>query len=84
MNERMAVFILEDALSVWKNFGKHLLFAWLFVSSTKTGTRPIAGLHEFFHRPSWTTHDERLMPMNQRIRSEPIVALQFLVNALSF
>ena len=31
----MAVFILEDALSVWTNLGKHLLF----VFSGKTGTR---------------------------------------------
>ena len=33
----MAVFILEDALSVWTNLGKHSLFVWLFVSGIKTG-----------------------------------------------
>ena len=37
--KEMAVFILEDALSVWTNLGKHLLFVWLFVSSKKTGIR---------------------------------------------
>ena len=41
---RIAVFILEDALSVWKNLGKHSLFVWLFVSSIKTGTRCISSL----------------------------------------
>ena len=30
--EIMAVFILEDSLSVWTNLGKHLLLVWLFVS----------------------------------------------------
>ena len=34
----MAVFILEDALSVWTNLGKHSLCVWLFVSSVKMGT----------------------------------------------
>ena len=39
---KMAVsFILQDALSVWTNLGKHSLFVWLFVSSIKTGTRRI-------------------------------------------
>ena len=42
----MAVFILEDALSVWTNLGKHLMFVWLFVSSIKTGTRRIIRLDE--------------------------------------
>ena len=37
----MAFFILEDALSVRTNLGKHSLFVWLFVSSVKTGTRRI-------------------------------------------
>ena len=40
--KRLAVFILEDALSVWTNLGKHLLF----VSSVKTGTRRIIRLDE--------------------------------------
>ena len=35
-NTSLAVFILEDALSVWTNLDKHLLFVWLFVSSIKT------------------------------------------------
>ena len=42
----MAVFILEDALSVWTNLGKYLLFVCLFVSSKKTGTRRIMRLDE--------------------------------------
>ena len=42
----MAFFILEDALSVWTNLGKHSLFVWLFVSSVKTGTRRIIRLQE--------------------------------------
>ena len=44
----MAVFILEDALSVWTNLGKHLLFVWLFVSSIMTGTRRIIRLAKLF------------------------------------
>ena len=35
----MAVFRLEDALSVCTNLGKHPLFVWLSVSGVKTGTR---------------------------------------------
>ena len=42
----MAVFILEDALSVWTNLGKHLLLDALCVSSIKTGTRRIIRLDE--------------------------------------
>ena len=42
----MAVFILEDALSVWTNLGKHLLLDALCVSSVKTGTRRIMRLDE--------------------------------------
>ena len=38
---KWSFFSLEDALSVWTNLGKHSLFVWLFVSSTKTGTRRI-------------------------------------------
>ena len=44
----MAVFILEDALSVWTSLAKHLLFVWLFVSSIKTGTRRIIRLDELY------------------------------------
>ena len=44
MLEKMVVFILEDALCVWTNLGKHSLFVWLFVSSVKTGTRRIIRL----------------------------------------
>ena len=40
----MAVFILEDALSIWANLGKHLLFVWLFVSNIKTGTKKLYAL----------------------------------------
>ena len=42
----LAVFILEDALSVWTNLGKHSLFVGLYVSSIKTGTRRIIRLDE--------------------------------------
>ena len=42
----MAVFILEDALSVWTNLGKHSLIVGLYVSSIKTGTRRIIRLDE--------------------------------------
>ena len=45
-NWPLAVFILEDALSVWANLGKYLLFVRLFVSSLKTGTRRIIRLDE--------------------------------------
>ena len=45
---RLAVFILEDALSVWTNLGKHLLFVWLYVSGIKTGTRRIIRLDKLF------------------------------------
>ena len=41
VGESMAVFILEDALSVWTNLGKHSLFVRLCVSGIKTGTRRI-------------------------------------------
>ena len=44
--KRMAVFILEDALSVWTNLGKHSLFVCLFLSSVKTSTRRIIRLDE--------------------------------------
>ena len=44
----MAVFILEDALSVWTNLGKHLLFVWLFVSGIKTGKGRIIRLDKLF------------------------------------
>ena len=42
----MAIFILEDALSVWTNLGKHLLLDALCVPSIKTGTRRIMRLDE--------------------------------------
>ena len=45
-SEIMAVFTLEDALSVWMNLGKHSLFVWFFVCSVKTGTRRIIRLYE--------------------------------------
>ena len=68
----MVVFILEDALSVWTNLGKHLLFVWLFVSSIKTGTRRIIRLDKLFsvvRRSRRTTEDNssrrimRLVPV---------------------
>ena len=43
---KLAVFILEDALSVWTNLRKHSLFVGLYVSSIKTGTRHIIHLDE--------------------------------------
>ena len=42
----MAVFILEDVLSVWTNLDKNSLFVWLYVSSIKTSTRRIMHLDE--------------------------------------
>ena len=40
--DSMAVFILEDALSVWTNLGKHSLFDRLVIRlCVKTGTRRI-------------------------------------------
>ena len=44
LRDILAVFILEDALCVLTNLGKHSLFVWLFVSSVKTGTRRIIRL----------------------------------------
>ena len=44
--EKMDVFVLEDALSIWTNLGKHLLFVWLFVCNIKTGTRGTMRLYE--------------------------------------
>ena len=35
----MAVFYAKDALSVWTNLGKHLMFVWFYVSSIKMGIR---------------------------------------------
>ena len=64
----MAVFILEDALSVWTNLGKHSLF----VSSVKTGTRRIIRpdeLSSVVRHSSRTTEDSssrrimRLVPV---------------------
>ena len=45
-NKLLAVFILEDTLSVGTNLGKHLLFVGLCVSNIKTGTRRIMRLDE--------------------------------------
>ena len=56
----VAVFILENALSVGTNLGKHSLFVWLFVSSVKTGTRRIIRpdeLSSVVRRSSRTTED---------------------------
>ena len=56
----LAVFVLDYALSVWTNLGKHSLFVWLFVSSVKTGTRHIILLDELSSvervegRPFWS------------------------------
>ena len=56
----MAVFILEDALSVQSNLGEHLSFVWLYASSIKTGTRRIIHqrkLSSVMRRSSRTTED---------------------------
>ena len=56
----LAVFILEDALSVWTNLGKHSLFVWLLVCSVKTDKRRIIRLDELssvVHRSSRTTEE---------------------------
>jgi len=68
----MAVFILEDALPVWANLGKHSLFVWLFVSSVKTGTRRIICLHELSSvvgRSSRTTEDSS----SRRIKKQSVL-----------
>ena len=68
----LAVFILEDALSVWTNLGKHSLFVGLYVSTIKTGTRRIIRVDElpsFVRRSSRKTEDSssrrimRLVPV---------------------
>ena len=68
----MAVFTLEDALSVWENSGKYSLFVGLCVTSIKTGTRRIIRVDElpsFVRRSSRTTEDSwsrrimRLVPV---------------------
>ena len=72
----MAVFILEDALSVCTNLGKHSLFVWLFVSSIKTGTRHIIHLDELssvLHRSSRTTEDSS---SRRIIRLVPVFTIQ--------
>ena len=45
-NQQNGRFYARDRLSVKMNVDKHLLFVWLFVSSIKTGTRPIKRLDE--------------------------------------
>ena len=42
----LAFSILEDALSVWMNLGKHSLFVWLRGSSVKSAIRRIMRLDE--------------------------------------
>ena len=72
----MVVFILDDALSVWTNLGKHLLFVWLFVSSIKTGTRQIIRLEELFsvvRRSRRTTEDN---PPRRIMRLVPVFILE--------
>ena len=67
----MAVFILEDALSVSTNLG-----VWLFVSSIKTGTRRIIRLDELFHvvrRSRRTTEDN---PPRRIMRLVPVFILE--------
>ena len=62
-----AVCILEDALCVWTNLGKHSLFVWLFVFSVKTGTRRIIRLDELSYvvqlkrRTTEDSSSERIM-----------------------
>ena len=68
----MAVFIIEDALSVWANLGKHSLFVSLFVPSVKTGTRRIICLHELSSvvgRSSRTTEDSS----SRRIKKQSVL-----------
>ena len=45
-DKRPFLHYLEDALSVWTNLGKYLLFVWLCVFSIKTGTIRIMRLDE--------------------------------------
>ena len=66
----MAVFILEDALCVWTNLGKHSLFVWLFVSSVKTGKRRIIRpdeLSSVVRRLSRTTADSSSRRIMRRV-----------------
>ena len=68
----MAVFIIEDALSVWANLGKHSLFVSLFVPSVKTGTRRIICLNELSSvvgRSSRTTEDSS----SRRIKKQSVL-----------
>lgn len=44
--QSLAVFILQDALCVWTNLGKHSLSVWLLVSSIKKDARRIIRLDE--------------------------------------
>ena len=72
----MAVFILEDALSVWTNLGKHSLLDWLFASSVKTGTRRIICLDKLssvVRRSSRTTDDRS---SSRVMRLVPVFTLQ--------
>ena len=77
----MAVFMLEDALSVWTNLDKHSLFVWLFVSSVKTATRRIIRLEELscvVRRSSRTTEDS-----SARGIMRPLVQKRSINNALN-
>ena len=72
----MAVFILEDALCVWTNLGKHSLFVRLFVSSVKTDTRRIIRPDELSSvvcRLSRTTEDSS---SGQIMRLVPVFTLE--------
>ena len=56
----MAAFTLEDALAIWTNLGKHLLFVWLCISSIKMSTRRIMRQDELSSvvRLEWRTRED--------------------------
>ena len=65
--QKMATFILEEALSVSTNWSKHLLLAWLCVSSFKMAhTRRIMHIDDVFCCKSWTMQNGRLFIRTHR------------------
>lgn len=77
MKVTLAIFLLEDALSIWTNLGKHPLFVWLSVSGVKTGTRFVIHLDEqpsVVHCSSHTKEDS--LSTRQVLRLVPVLILE--------
>ena len=72
----MAVFKLEDALSVWTNLGKHSLFVGLYVSSIKTGTRRIIRLDQLSSVVRLERRTEEGTSSAQIMRLVPVFTLE--------